>query len=132
MTKAQMTKIFSDFGVSDFTTILPMTQYSALVVSKEELLISDYTKYRYKYDLDNMIVSRYLVKPFSSNLDKAKLTYPASPAKYDVMQDASTGLYTVYQYYCDSNGDYITDEYDIGMITEVVPNQKTIVSEVTI
>lgn len=130
MTKAQITKIFSDFGVTNYSSILPMTGYSALVVSKEELLVADPTKYRYKYDLGNMIVTRYLVKPFSSNSDKTKLTYPAEPAQFDVIKNETTGIYTVYQFYCDSDGMCITDDYDIGMITEAIPLSKTYVEEV--
>jgi hypothetical protein len=130
MTKTQMTAVLEEFGLTDKVgTISPLTELNGFVVSKEEVLQCDPKRYRYKIDLDNMILSRYLVKAYSVSADESKLEYPTSGVT-DKLYDSETGLYTVYQYFCENNSTkLVSDDYDIGMVSEVIPPLAYVVTQ---
>ena len=115
MTKSQIDFILDKLGITEMPS--PLLQIKSIVVSKEELLFSDINLYRYYFDDNDEVLYRIPVRLFWQAQEGEAKKYPTR--KYDEIFDVDTGVYSIYEYYTDSEGNDIADIYPYEAISVI-------------
>lgn len=91
----------------------PLLSNEKIVLVKSNILFTDIEHYRYKIDISNDIIIRYIVRLFSH--DETKIPEHGHYDIYTVNNETC-----VYEYLTDMNGNLLFDVFDFDKICEFV------------
>lgn len=123
MTKAQIQYIrdqeIDDDTLGSSSGYTPMLDFHMIVISKEELLYSDISRYRYRFDDSNELIERIQVHEVPST------EYDSSNGDAFEFADGTTHYYN---YWVDlkssATNKYLSDFYMYDAVMCIVPNPK--------
>lgn len=116
MIVAQIKYIVEDILNDKLDEFTPLLNNFSIVISKDENLYTDITKYRMKINTSQEMIERILVRKFSEDT-----SILPKHGNYDVVTDDS-GKSVVYEYLSDKEGNVITDYYMFDSVIMFIPS----------
>lgn len=115
MTKAQIEYIVETILNDKLDEYTPLLNNFSIVISKNENLYTDITRYRMKFNSSQNLIERIMVRKFSENINIVP-----KHGNYDVVTE--NGKTIVYEYITDSDGNIVTDYYMYESVIMFMPS----------
>ena len=117
MTKNHINYIVETILNDNLDEYTPLLNNFSIVISKEENLYTDISRYRMKFNSDHELIERINVRKYSEDINDVP-----KHGNYDVVSE--NGKDVVYEYITDKNGNVLTDYYSYDAVIMFIPSVK--------